>query len=115
MHKNIFQININTDVLTRLRDKINEEHYISYIKEFYDKNKKKIISQESFIKNIKISKSNILKAINESLDNYLMNYPHYDETFTQYKVYYITNGDLVVSYKLPDVNSYSVATLKTAS
>lgn len=41
MHKNIFQININTDVLTRLRDKINEEHYISYIKEFYDKNKKK--------------------------------------------------------------------------
>lgn len=81
----------------------------------YDKNKKKIISQESFIKNIKISKSNILKAINESLDNYLMNYPHYDETFTQYKVYYITNGDLVVSYKLPDVNSYNVATLKATN
>lgn len=41
MDKNIFQININTDVLTRLRDKINEEHYISYSKEFYDKNNKK--------------------------------------------------------------------------
>ena len=41
MDKNIFQINISTDVLKRLRDKINEEHYISYSKEFYDKNKKK--------------------------------------------------------------------------
>lgn len=41
MDKNIFQINISTDVLTRLRNKINEEHYISYSKEFYDKNKKK--------------------------------------------------------------------------
>ncbi len=41
MDRNIFKININIDVLTRLRDKINEEHYISYSKEFYDKNKKK--------------------------------------------------------------------------
>ncbi|HBF8686558.1 hypothetical protein KWV42_10470 [Clostridioides difficile] len=41
MDRNIFQISINIDVLTRLRDKINEENYISYSKEFYDKNKKK--------------------------------------------------------------------------
>ena len=41
MDRNIFKININIDVLTRLRDKINEENYISYSKEFYDKNKKK--------------------------------------------------------------------------
>ncbi|EQE40743.1 hypothetical protein QC9_3227 [Clostridioides difficile CD39] len=41
MDKNIFQININTDVLIRLRNQINEEYYISYRKEFYDKNNKK--------------------------------------------------------------------------
>lgn len=41
MDRKIFQISINIDVLTRLRDKINEENYISYSKEFYDKNKKK--------------------------------------------------------------------------
>lgn len=42
MDKNIFQININTDVLIRLRNQINEEYYISYRKEFYDKNNKNI-------------------------------------------------------------------------
>ena len=34
MNKNIFKINIDTSVLERLRDKINEQQNISYNKEY---------------------------------------------------------------------------------
>lgn len=40
MNRKIFQININTNILVKLRYKINEENYISYNKEFHDKNNK---------------------------------------------------------------------------
>ena len=40
MSKNSFQININTEILSKLRNKINEEQNISFNKKFEDKNNK---------------------------------------------------------------------------
>lgn len=81
----------------------------------YDKKTEKLINQEEFIKKVGVSNSEILDSINKSLDNYNKNYSHYDEEFSDYKIFYTTTGDLVVSYKLPDVDSYEVATLVTAN
>ncbi len=85
----------------------------------YDKKTKKIISQEEFINAQKINKSDILKAINKSLDisnkYYSKNYSHYDETFTDYSLFYLSIGDLIISYKLPGDEGYNTADFITVN
>ncbi len=96
-----------TDVCTSksISDQVNTK--------IYDKNTKKIISQEEFIKANKINKSEVIDTINKSLDisnkYYSTEYSHYDETFTDYSLFYLSIGDLIISYKLPGDDGYNTA------
>ena len=60
-----------------------------------------------------------MKAINKSLDisnkYYSKNYSHYDETFTDYSLFYLSIGDLIISYKLPGDEGYNTADFITVN
>lgn len=121
VHSNAFDVFENNDyisiVIQRTKTDFCTDEYNTSQADIiiYDKKTEKLINQEEFIKKVGVSNSDIIDAINKSMDNYNKNYTHYDEEFSDYKLFYTTTGDLVVSYKLPDVDSYEVTSVVNAN
>lgn len=125
IHENVFNVYEDDNYIfisvTRTKMDVCTSDSVSdkTITKIYDKSAKKIVSQEEFINASKINKNDILKAINKSLDisnkYYSKNYSHYDETFTDYSLFYLSIGDLIISYKLPGDDGYNTADFITVN
>ena len=74
----------------------------------YDKQKKEIITQEQLKQQEQVNDVDVIQAINKSLSSYYkeMNLPEIYKDSYDYILFYAFNGDLSVSYQIPDTEIY---------